>query len=376
MAEHQDTQEKTEEPTAKRRLDAKRKGQVPRSRELNTFLSLLFGAVGLMVLGEALAKNIHNVVYKGLSVGLMRDIVTLDPKVVLAEAIFDGLFSLAPFLLLMLISSFAGPLIMGGWAFSWSAAAFKLDKLNPVTGLKRIFSAKGLMELVKALLKFGVMLVASYLVLMLVFDQMMALAVMRPAQAIIGSTEILLLGLVVLSLAMLSIVSFDVPFQLWEFTRQLKMSRQEVKDELKETDGRPEVKSKIRALQREVSQRRMMEAVPTADVVITNPTHYSVALSYDRMSSDAPCVVAKGKDLVAMKIREIANHHDVAIFSAPPLARALYGHVEIGQQIPEKLFLAVAKVLAYVYHLNEPGGVDFMEKPEDLEIPEEYRGDL
>lgn len=376
MAENQDGQERSEQPTAKRLLDAKKKGQVPRSKELNTFLSLLFGALGLMVLGESLAKNIYVQAQQILGLGIGGDILSVNPADVLGAAILDAVWFLAPFMGLMLLGVFAGPLLMGGWVFSPELIAFKLEKLDPLKGLQRIFSAKGLIELVKAIAKFLVMTAAAYGVFMLVFDQLMVLGQAQPLAAIVGSTEILLLGMTVLSLAMISIVFVDVPFQLWDFTKQMRMTLQEVKDEMKETDGRPEVKGRIRQLQREMSTRRMMEEVPTADVVITNPTHYAVALKYDRLSGAAPKVVAKGADEIAARIREIAAEHDVMIFSAPPLARALFNHVELDQSIPEKLYLAVARVLAYVYHITESGGLGDIERPDDLYIPEEYRDDL
>ena len=172
---------------------------------------------------------------------------------------------------------------------------------------------------------------------------------------------------------MIFIVVFDVPFELWNHNRQLKMTRQEVKDEMKESEGRPEVKGRIRNLQREISQRRMMEAIPSADVVITNPTHFAVALKYSSMEGGAPKVVAKGRDLIAFNIRTIAEENSVAIFSAPPLARALYASSKIGDEIPQNLYLAVAKVLAYIYQLRTAGSEEQAPPPNDFQIPDEYR---
>ncbi|RLA57389.1 MAG: flagellar biosynthetic protein FlhB, partial [Gammaproteobacteria bacterium] len=188
------------------------------------------------------------------------------------------------------------------------------------------------------------------------------------------ATTILRWSLVILSFTMILIVVFDVPFELWNHNRQLKMTRREVQDELKESEGRPEVKSRIRTLQRELSQRRMMEVMPTADVVITNPTHFAVALKYEGVAGKAPLVLAKGCDLIALKIRSVAIENDIAIFEAPPLARALYASTEIGHEIPENLYLAVAKVLAYIYQLRTADRGEYTTPLDDISIPDEYSG--
>jgi len=236
-----------------------------------------------------------------------------------------------------------------------------------------VVSAKGLLELFKALFKFTILISTTIVLFNLNLEKILNLGNLAPKEAFSEATSLLLWSLVALSFTMIFIVVFDVPFELWNHTRQLKMTLKEVKDEMKETEGRPEVKGRIRTLQREASQRRMMDAVPTADVIITNPTHFSVAMKYTDTPGAAPIVVAKGRDLVAFKIRSLAIENEVAIFSAPPLARALYASTEIGDEIPQNLYLAVAKVLAYIYQLKMAEGGENINPPNDFAIPDEYQ---
>jgi len=373
MSEQKSASERTEQPTDRRKKESRKKGQVPRSKELNTMLSLLVGAFGLLVLGDTIAADFMVLFENAFSfereVAYDKDMIPVR----FVALVVSALLILAPFFTVMVVGAFAGPLIMGGWSFSPSALAFKLEKLNVLKGVKRMFSAKSLVELLKALFKFVVISATAIFLFSLWLDKILQLGMQLPGGVFSEAVGILMWGLVILSFAMIFIVIFDVPFELWNHTRQLKMTRQEVKDEMKDTDGRPEVKSRIRALQREVSQRRMMEAVPLADVVVTNPTHVSVALKYDDTPGVAPRVLAKGYDLVALKIRSVAMENNVAIFAAPPLARALYVSTEIGDEIPQNLYLAVAKVLAYVYQLRSPNNTTYAAPPDDLSIPDEYR---
>jgi len=374
--EQQSGQEKTEQPTERRKNESKKKGQVPRSRELNTMLSLIFGALSLLVLGGSISSGLSSLVEAGFSFD--RE-VAFDKGMVpvhLMGTIMSALLILTPFFLVMVVGSFIGPLAMGGWSFSPSSMAFKLEKLSPLKGIKRVFSAKGLLELLKTLFKFILLISAAIILFNLNIDKILNLGVETPAQAFSDATSLLVWSLLALSFTMIFIVLFDVPFELWDHTRKLKMTRQEIKDELKESEGRPEVKSQIRAMQREASQRRMMDSVPTADVVITNPTHFSVALKYDDSPGAAPMVVAKGRDLIAFKIRSVAIENNVAIFEAAPLARALYASTEIGDEIPQNLYLAVAKVLAYIYQLRMSVAGDQVAPPEEFVIPDEYKDDF
>jgi flagellar biosynthetic protein FlhB len=373
VAEHQETgQERTEQPTEKRKKDSREKGQVPRSKELNTMLSLLFGAFGLVIIGGHMSAEFVSLFKSALSFD--RE-VAFDSGMIavrFVDLVISSLIILAPFFAVMIVGAIVGPIMMGGWSFSLSSMAFKLEKLNPGKGIKRVISSKGLLELLKALFKFIILAVCTAILFNIFIDQILALGSLVPAKAFVESVTILRWSLVVLSFTLIFIVILDVPFVLWDHNRQLKMTLREVKDELKESDGRPEVKNRIRMLQREISQRRMMDALPMADVVITNPTHYAVALKYAAVAGQAPTVLAKGCDLIALKIRSVATENEIAIFEAPPLARALYSSTEIGQEIPENLYLAVAKVLAYIYQLRKAGFGETIKPPGDISVPEEY----
>ena len=285
------------------------------------------------------------------------------------------LLALSPFMAVMLVAALAGPLMMGGWSFSLETISFKLEKLNPIKGLARIFSLKGLVELVKALAKFVLLLGAAILVFFTIDQQLLSLTSMTPKAAGIEAVSVLVQVLLILSATTILIVALDVPFELWNHQKQLRMTKQEVRDEMKETDGNPQVKQRIRTMQRQLAESRMMEDVKTADVVITNPTHYAVALQYLDRPGSAPRLVAKGKDLTAFRIRSIATEHDIPLFEAPPLARALYRSTEIGHEIPHVLYMAVARVLAYVFQLKNAGPTDYVPKPDDLDIPLEAFGD-
>ena len=299
MAEEQTGQERTEQPTERRLQEARKKGQVPRSRELNTMLSLILASIALLVLGGGISQNIMQISVEGFSISreLAFDANQLPFQFMYMAS--QTLLALSPFMAVMLISVFAGPLMMGGWSFSLETISFKLEKLNPITGLARIFSLKGLVELAKALAKFLLLLGAAILIFFSIDQQLLSLASMNPKAAGIEAVTVLVQVLLILSATTILIVALDVPFELWNHQKQLRMTKQEVKDEMKETDGNPQVKQRIRTMQRQLAESRMMEDVKTADVVITNPTHYAVALQYLDRPGSAPRLVAKGKDLTA-----------------------------------------------------------------------------
>ena len=373
MAENEDGQEKTEQATPKKQEDARKKGQVPRSRELTTMAMLLMGAVSMTLMGGPIVQQLGGVMRMGLQIEKAK---IFDPWAVieiLAQAIYQGFMSLIPFLLVMLVTALAAPVALGGWAFSTEAMSFKTEKLNPLKGLKRIFAVRGLIELVKALAKFlligsvGAGLLWHYL------PELMGLGREPVVSALAHLGGILSVSFIVLSASLLLIAAIDIPFQLWDHSKNLKMTRQEVKDEAKNTEGKPEVKSRIRAMQREVAQRRMMQEIPKADVVITNPTHYAVALRYDAERMAAPVVVAKGVELVAGQIRAVAMANNVPFFEAPPLARALYYSTDIEQQVPAGLYLAVAQILAYIFQLKASvAGGPIPVQPDEVDVPDEY----
>ncbi len=345
--------DKTEQATPKRREEARKKGDVPRSRELTMTGVMLSGAGGILMLSGPMGRDLVTAFGKGFTIEResLMDPNSLAPA--FAEIAGKGMLSLLPLAVVLILAVFLSATSIGGWSFSMKAASFKAERLNPGKGLKRIFSANALNELAKSIAKFG--LVAAIAVTWLWFsaDDLLSLGRQPVAEAIGNALRICGVSLLIVSTGMIFIAAVDVPFQLWQYEKKLRMTKQQVKDEFKETEGRPEVKSRIRALQLQVATRRMMEDLPDADVVITNPTHFAVALKYDDTNMGAPRVIAKGKDLVAKRIREIATEHRVPLFSAPPLARVLFRTTEIGDEIPARLYTAVAQVLAYIFQLND-----------------------
>jgi flagellar biosynthetic protein FlhB len=275
---------------------------------------------------------------------------------------------LAPFMLLALVAALAAPMLLGGWSFSTKAMAFKPEKLNPIAGLKKLFALRGAVEVAKALGKFLIVGFVAWRTLMHFMPQFLHLGVEPLNAAMAHGAHLVVVSFFLLGGGLVAIALVDAPFQLWDHTRQLKMTRQEVRDESKETEGRPEVKGRIRNLQQQAARQRMMTEVPNADVVVTNPTHYAVALRYDEATMNAPQVVAKGADHMAAQIRSIANRHDVPLVAAPPLARALYSSTETGREVPARLYVAVARVLTYIYQLR--GAIENGEAPPEPPNPE------
>lgn len=375
MAEQQDSsQERTEEPTAKRLKDARDKGQIPRSKELNTLAVVIVAALGLLMLGPGMAQRLMDVMVYNFAFEREVLYVTDSMGWHLMASLDQGLRSLGPLFLMLLFAALGGPILLGGWLLSAKSMAPKFERLNPIAGLKRMFSLKALVELLKALAKFLVVLTVALLVLNLRREDLLSMANEPLPIAIVHAGWVLGTSLLLLACSLIVIAAVDIPFQLWDNKKKLRMTKQEIKDEFKDTEGKPEVKSRIRQLQREMAERRMMSEVPKADVVITNPTHYAVALKYDPLNSGAPVLVAKGADFLAQKIREIAQEHDVVVLESPPLARAVFHSTELEQEIPAGLYLAVAQVLAYVFQLRQyragqgkrPGPIPEPKIPDDL----------
>ncbi len=377
MAENNDdSQEKTEQATPKRQDEAKEKGQISRSRELSTMAVLLTSSASLSILGSDILNRL------GL---IMRDSFVFSREQIfdiqhiptsLAEAGMAALQGLTPLLVCLFFTALIAPMAVGGWVFSVQALMFKLEKLDPIKGLKRIIGVRGLMELTKALAKFALIIGLAVLFLWTNIDDLLVLGQNGLEPGLAEAGFIIIWAFVLFSSATILIALVDVPFQIWQQSRQLKMTKQELKDEMKETEGKPEVKAHIREMQQQLANRRMLEEVPKADVIITNPTHYAVALRYKQEKMGAPQLVAKGVDHMAQRIRLLADQHKVTIFSAPLLARALYYSTKINQEVPAGLYQAVAQVLAYVYQLQssrqDPANYDLV-KPNDLPIPDEFR---
>ncbi|MDG3088764.1 flagellar biosynthesis protein FlhB [Vibrio hannami] len=375
MAES-DGQERTEDATPRRLQQAREKGQVARSKELASVSVLVVGAVSLMMFGEQLAKGLFQLMSRLFS--LSREEIFNTGKLldIVSGALVQLFLPLTLILVTLFVAAVVGAAGVGGISFSAEAAMPKLSKMNPLSGLKRMVGLQSWVELVKSILKVSLVAgMAFYLIERSKIDLFQLSMDVFP-QNIFHALDILLSFILLISCSLLVVVAIDIPFQIWQHADQLKMTKQEVKDEYKETEGKPEVKGRIRMLQREAAQRRMMADVPTADVVVTNPEHFSVALRYDTKKDRAPIVVAKGTDHMALKIREVAREHDIYVIPAPPLARALYHSTELEQQIPDGLFVAVAQVLAYVFQLKQfrkRGGQRPTLAEENMPIPPDLR---
>lgn len=353
MAENDSSEDKTEEPTEKRRRDAREKGQLPRSKELNTLAVLLAGAGGLLMFGASLADALLRLMRGSFEFDratAMNSESMLNLLIAGAKIGADGVW---PILAVLLLAALIGPVALGGWLFSAEALAPKFSRMNPLAGLKRMFSLRSLTELLKALAKFVLVLIVAILVLKSDQDDLLAMSHEPLEQAMVHSAKVVGWSAFWLACSIIFIAAADVPFQLWDNRKKLMMTKQEVKDEYKDSEGKPEVKAKVRQMQREMANRRMMQAVPQADVVITNPTHFAVALEYKRGAMSAPLVVAKGQDLLAARIKEIAREHGVPIIENKPLAQALFKGAEVGDVIPGELFGAVAEVLAYLVRIRQ-----------------------
>ncbi|NOI65568.1 flagellar biosynthesis protein FlhB [Vibrio sp. 99-8-1] len=375
MAES-DGQERTEDATPRRLQQAREKGQIARSKELASVSVLIVGALSLMMFGEKLAKGLFTIM--GRFFTLSREEIFDSGKLfdIVSGALVHLILPLVLILITLFIAALVGTTGVGGVNFSIEAAMPKPSKMNPLSGLKRMVGLQSWVELIKSILKVALVAgVAFYLINASKVDLFQLSLDVFP-QNIFHALEILLNFILLISCSLLVVVAIDIPFQIWQHADQLKMTKQEVKDEYKETEGKPEVKGRIRMLQREAAQRRMMADVPTADVIVTNPEHFSVALRYDSLTDKAPVVVAKGVDHMALKIREVAREHDIYVIPAPPLARALYHSTELEQQIPDGLFTAVAQVLAYVFQLKQfrkSGGQRPVLTEDNMPIPPDYK---
>ncbi|MDY7560728.1 flagellar biosynthesis protein FlhB [Pseudomonas sp. 10B1] len=353
MAENENGQDKTEDPTDKRVRESREKGETARSKELNTLIVTMAGAGSLLVFGGQIAQMMLN---------LMRTNFTLSREVIMDDH-FMGLYflnagkaalvAIQPLMLVMVLAAVLGPITLGGWIFSGSSMAPKFSRMNPLSGLKRMVSTHALVELLKSIAKFSITLMVALFVLEKDKNDLISIAHEPLESAIIHSIVLLGWSALWMACGLIIIAAVDVPFQIYEAHKKLMMTKQEIRDEHKDSEGRPEVKQRIRQLQREMSQRRMLSSVPKADVIITNPTHYAVALQYDPEKGGAPMLLAKGNDFLALKIREIAGEHNILVLESAALARSIYYSTELDQEIPAGLYLAVAQVLAYVYQIRQ-----------------------
>ena len=372
MAEESDL-EKTE-PASPRKLEqAREQGDVPRSRELATCTLLLGASAAFWFTGGQMITELNGVLASGLSFD--RE-MAFDMELLLAHAaasIIRLLIAFAPAALILIVVALASPMLIGGWLFSVEALQPNFGRMNPIKGIGNMFSTRSAVELGKAIGKTVLIGWIAWMVIKYEIDAVLALSVEPLKSGIEHLGHLLLVSFIFIVSGLIIIAAVDAPYQMWAHAKKLMMSRQDVRQESKESDGNPEIKAKIRQQQREMARRRMMSEVPTADVVVTNPTHYAVALKYSEKGNRAPIVVAKGADEVAARIRELAMENNVVMMEAPPLARALFRHAELGDEIPEALYIAVAEVLAYVFQLRaySKNGGSRPQKPADIDVPPE-----
>lgn len=362
--------EKTEPASPRRLYKAREEGNVPRSRELAACASLVTGGALLWLLGGSLESGLAMMLRDGLSIP--RELA-FDPAALLdhgSRMVGRVLWLLLPFSAVLLAVILVAPVMVGGWLFTWSALQPRFQRLDPVAGLGRLLSTNALAELGKAIAKTALVGLSGWFVIRSETETVLSLAALPVDSAAQALGQLLMMAFVPMAGTLALIAIVDVPWQRWQHEKKLRMTREEVRQEHKEQEGNPEIKGRIRAQQRAMARQRMMAEVPKADVVVTNPTHYAVALRYSETEHAAPVVLAKGADDIAAKIRAIAADHRIPLLEAPPLARALYRHTEPGDVIPERLYTAVAQVLAYVFQLHagaDPSLPDTLDVPADMD---------
>lgn len=365
MAEDSDL-ERTEPASGRKIQKARDEGNVPRSPELSTFVVLTAAGATIALMSDFLIDTLRRMMHNSLNFG-QPDIASANMMTDnLTRAGYDAVIILLPIFAVVVVAGVAANLLISGWNFTAKPLQFNFDKLDPLAGLGRMFAAQSLVELVKAALKGGLIAGASAWMIWLQWDAILALSAEPLATAIPHFGRVTLYTFLAALAAFALLALIDVPYQIWHYHHNLRMTKEEVRQESKETEGDPQIKARIRSMQREQARRRMMQAVPKADVVVTNPLHFAVALRYDDKTMSAPQLVAKGTQLVAERIKEIARENHVPVIEAPPLARALHRHVEVGDAIPGALFSAVAQVLAYVYQLNNQMNPAL---PDDWQVP-------
>ncbi|KFA58331.1 flagellar biosynthesis protein FlhB [Gilliamella sp. wkB18] len=370
MADDSDV-DKSEQPTDSKIKKAKEKGQIPRSRELTSLLILLVGITLFWLMGSHLASQLITVIQMAMKVSYRID----DDKLLifnLVNLLSAGFWAILPIFLGLVIIAIIAPICIGGLLFSLQSIKPNFKKLNPISGFGRLFSTRIFAELLKSMFKVILVSFAVLLFLLHYFPSMLSLPNMYLNNALANSIQFVILCVILSIIALIPMVGFDIFYQIWSNLKKLKMSKQEVKDEFKEQEGNPQIKGRIRQMQQAIARRRMMKDVPKANVIVTNPTHYAVALQYDEKTMIAPKMLAKGTDNIALRIKELASEHNIPQLEAPPLARALYRYGEIGETIPPELYTAVAQILAWVYQLKHwyKYGGDKPLTPRNLPVPE------
>ena len=372
MAADDSDMEKTEDASPKRLEKAREDGDIPRSRELAACAVLFTSGMAIMMLGKPMGEALKNVLRQGLR---FDQAMAFEPALLIShllKVVEQVMWAFLPLAVIIVAVAVAAPILVGGWVMSQKSLMPNFGKLNPIKGLSNLFSKNSLVELVKSLAKTILVASVGYTIVKKDLQPMLGLSEMPLESGINAINDYMVTGFLTIASALVLIAVIDVPYQLYQYAQKHKMTKQELKDEAKEAEGSPEVKGRIRQQQREMARRRMMSNIPTADVVITNPTHYAVAIRYKEGESGAPIVVAKGMDAIALKIREIAAEHNVMTMESPKLARALFAHTELEREIPQALYAAVAEILAYVFQLRvfkQHGGVR-PPVPADVPVPD------
>lgn len=372
MAAEDSDMEKTEDASPKRLEKAREDGDVPRSRELAACAVLFTSGMAIMMLSRPLGDAMKNVLRHGLSIDRA---MAFEPQLLIVhmvKVIEQAMWAFLPLAVIIVSVAVASPILVGGWVMSQKSLVPNFGKLNPMKGLANLFSKNALVELLKSIAKTILVASVGYAIVKKDLQPMLGLSQMPLESSISTISDYMVTGFLTIASALVLIAVIDVPYQLYQYAQKHKMTKQELKDESKESEGSPEIKGRIRQQQREMARRRMMSNVPKADVVITNPTHYAVAIRYKEGENGAPIVVAKGADVIAQKIKEIAAEHDVMTLESPKLARALYAHAELEREIPQTLYSAVAEILAYVFQLRvfkQHGGVRPV-MPSNVPVPD------
>lgn len=360
MAAEDSDMEKTEDASPKRLEKAREDGDVPRSRELAACAVLFTTGMALMMLSRPMADAMKNILKQGLRID---QAMAFEPQLLIVhmmKVVEQALWAFLPLAVIIVSVAVASPILVGGWVMSQKSVVPNFGKLNPMKGLANMFSKNSLVELLKSVAKTILVASVGYTIVKKDLQPMLSLSQMPLETSLSTVSDYMVTGFLTIASALVLIAVIDVPYQLYQYAQKHKMTKQELKDESKESEGSPEIKGRIRQQQREMARRRMMSNVPQADVVITNPTHYAVAIRYKEGENGAPIVVAKGADVIAQKIKEIAAEHEVMTLESPKLARALYAHAELEREIPQTLYAAVAEILAYVFQLRvfkQRGGV-------------------
>ena len=373
MADEPESQEKTEEPTERRLQKARDEGQVPRSKELSTTLVTMIALVWIALMGPQILETTM-ALFK-FSFQWRPTLSAADSGELLRGAMGPYIVKFSSFFIMLFVAAMLSGAALGGLIASGKMLRPKADRLSVIKGFKRIFSMNSLMELFKGILKIGLVAIVAYASISWHWPQFVAAQNMVWPASFFEGMQLVIINILIIASVSILVAMIDIPYQIQQFQKQVKMSRQELKDEFKESDGNPEVRAKRRALQQEFAQARSVSSVPDADVVITNPTHFAVALKYNPTTDDAPQILGLGVDLIALQMKTLARQHQIVVFEAPALARALFYGGAVDQAIPQPLFLAVARVLAYVMQLRafKNGSGEPPERPRGLKIPREYQ---